>query len=187
MLIMTSKSQFNVRNGSTDTIGQNFAAGKQTFIVPLTFADIHVAANIITRIGYGGDIWELRVDLLSASNGPLGETNLPSLQFVEEQTKALQEMSHLPILFTIRTKSQGGKFPDHAADEALALMLLAVSLRIEYVDVEIEWPASLLETFTLKKGATKVIASYHNWTPDLRWTSETLREKFKLANSFGGS
>jgi hypothetical protein len=43
----------------------NYVNGKQTFIIPLTFTDINDAKDIITRIGYGGDVWELRVDLLS--------------------------------------------------------------------------------------------------------------------------
>ncbi|KAJ4371146.1 hypothetical protein N0V83_004362 [Neocucurbitaria cava] len=169
-----------------DIIFDNFAAKKQTFIIPLTFTDITAAKDVITRIGYGGDIWELRVDLLSPAPGPLTTaTNLPSPDYVEAQIKALQRMSDLPILFTIRTKSQGGKFPDDAAKEALELMLLAVSCGIQYIDVEVEWPQSLLGEITEKKGSTKVVASYHSWTGNIRWTSEELQKRFESANKFG--
>jgi 3-dehydroquinate dehydratase type I len=166
-------------------LGANYAVGKQTFIIPLTFTNITAASDIITRVGYGGDIWEMRVDLL-AQEAPLGETNLPSPTYVEQQIKGLQSMSDMPILFTIRTKSQGGKFPDGAADEALVLMLLAVSYGIQYVDVEIEWPDSLFKSITEKKGASKIVGSFHDWTGNIRWTSQTLQERLKKADGFGG-
>jgi pentafunctional AROM polypeptide len=74
---------------------------------------------------------------------------------VEEQIRVLQKMSNLPILFTIRTKSQRGKFPNPAEVEALALMLLAASLRIEYIDIEVKWSASPIDAITLEKGSRR--------------------------------
>jgi 3-dehydroquinate dehydratase type I len=166
---------------NNDLIGHNFKVGKQTFIIPLIFTNINDVKDIITRIGYGGDVWELRVDLLSPNAGPLGETNLPPLEYVKQQVEALRS-----ILFTIRTQSQGGKFPDKAAEEALALMLVAVACGIKYIDVEVEWPASMLETITEKKGSSQVVASFHDWTGNIRWTSQALKERFKAADKFGG-
>ncbi|KAJ5279704.1 NAD(P)-binding protein [Penicillium angulare] len=49
-------------------------------------------------------------------------------------------MSSLPILFTIRTKSQGGKFPDDASKEALDLILLAIESGMAYDDVLLTIP-----------------------------------------------
>jgi 3-dehydroquinate dehydratase type I len=95
-------------------------------------------------------------------------------------------MSSLPVLFTIRTKSQGGKFPDDKADEALALMLMAVECGIEYVDVEVEWPESVIGKLVKRKGLAKLVASFHDWTGDIRWTSQLLRNKFAQADAFGG-
>ena len=169
-----------------DVIFSNYANGKQTFIIPLTFTDINSAKEIITRIGYGGDVWELRVDLLSPPGIEVGDVNLPSLAYVKEQVKALQAMSSLPILFTIRTKSQGGKFPDASSEEALDLILLAVESGIAYVDVEIEWPEAMLKEITEKKGSTKVVASYHSWTGKIGWTSGELMQRFAAADAFGG-
>lgn len=96
-------------------------------------------------------------------------------------------MSPLPILFTIRTQSQGGKFPDDAVDEALQLMLLAVRCGVQYIDVEIEWPEALVSRIMQEKGDAMVVASYHSWTGDVGWTSEVLREKFRAADAFGGN
>jgi 3-dehydroquinate dehydratase type I len=170
-----------------DIIFENYASKEQTFIIPLTFPNINHAKPIIERISYGGDLWELRVDLLSPAAADMTSVNLPSPEYVKDQVQALQSMSDLPILFTIRTKSQGGKFPDDAVYEAMELMLLAVTCGIQYIDVEIEWPQTLLDEIISKKKSTKLVASYHSWTGDIRWTSQELQKRFKAANDFGGS
>jgi pentafunctional AROM polypeptide len=116
----------------------------------------------------------------------VGDVNLPYLAYVKEQVGALQAMSSLPILFTIRTKLQGGKFPDDASKEALGLILLAVASGIAYVDVEIEWPPAMPKEITTKKSPTKVVASYHSWTGKVAWTSEELMQRLAAADAFGG-
>ncbi|KAH6866057.1 3-dehydroquinate dehydratase type I, partial [Thelonectria olida] len=168
-----------------DVVLSNYASGKQTFIIPLTFPNIPDAKDIITRIGYGGDVWEMRVDLLSPDPKPLGDVNTPPLDYVKDQVQALQAMSSLPILFTIRTRSQGGKFPDTAEKEALDLLHLAIELEIAYIDVEIEWSKELIRDVSTKKGSTRAVASYHNWTGKVSWASQELMDKFDAANSFG--
>ena len=70
---------------SEDVIHFNYSSGKQTFIISLTFSDINDAKNIITRIGYGGDVWELRVDLLSPPGHEVGEVIMPSLDYVKKK------------------------------------------------------------------------------------------------------
>ncbi|KAM0542723.1 hypothetical protein ACHAPJ_012656 [Fusarium lateritium] len=158
---------------------------QQTFIIPLTFPDISLGAADIPRIGSGGDIWELRVDLLSPQNEAIGSINLPTLEYVRDQLRLLQRLSNMPILFTIRTVSQGGKFPDNAEREALELMLMAVAENTTYIDVEIEWSQDLINALHEKKGATKLVASFHDWTGDIRWTSGTLQQKYEGADTFG--
>ncbi|CAI4217658.1 unnamed protein product [Parascedosporium putredinis] len=116
---------------------------------PLTYPDISLGAKDIERIGYGGDVWEVRVDLLSDAQHPLGATNLPSYEYVRQQVR---------------------KFPDDAVNEALALMLLAVELNCLYIDVEIEWPQQAIDALVAAKGASKLVASFHSWTGDIRWT-----------------
>jgi 3-dehydroquinate dehydratase type I len=172
---------------SADVLLDNYARGKQTFIIPLTFTDINDAKDIITDISYGGDIWEARIDLLSPDGPNIGAVNLPPLDYVRAQIKALQAMSALPILFTIRTRSQGGKFPDGASKEALALMLLAVECGVHYIDVEVEWPQSLVQKLQAGKGDAQIVASYHSWTGEIRWTSDELLQRQKAAEEFGGT
>lgn len=109
-------------------------------------------------------MWELRVDLLRNSSEPIGKINIPSPEYVKAQLELLQWLSQLTILFTIRTASQGGKFPDNAGNEALALMLIAVEAGVKYADLEIEWPVDLVEKLGERKGDTKLAASFHDWT-----------------------
>ncbi|KAJ0383133.1 hypothetical protein COL922a_011107 [Colletotrichum nupharicola] len=91
----------------------------------------------------------------------------------------------MPILFTIRTVPQGGKFPPDAENEALALMLMAVEEQCKYIDVEIEWSPEMINAVVEEKGSSKIIASFHDWTGDIRWTSDLLREKYATADAFG--
>ncbi|KAH8661154.1 type I 3-dehydroquinase-domain-containing protein [Ilyonectria robusta] len=142
---------------------------RQTFIIPLTYSDISLGATEIQRISYGGDIWEMRVDLLSPSMEPLGSSNLPPLH----------------MFGTKFNYFSGGKFPDTAEEEALALMLMAVEEGCHYMDVEIEWSRGLIDTLVAKKRNTKLVASFHGWTGEIRWTSDTLQEKYALADTFG--
>ncbi|KAF3811859.1 Pentafunctional AROM polypeptide [Colletotrichum gloeosporioides] len=158
---------------------------RQTFIIPLTYSDIALGAADIPRISHGGDIWEMRVDLLSPSREPLGTTNLPPLSYVQAQIKLLRSLSGMPILFTILTAPQGGKFPPDAENEALALMLMAVEEQCKYIDVEIEWSPEMINAVVEKKGSSKIIASFHDWTGDIRWTSDLLQEKYATADAFG--
>ncbi|KAF0331354.1 3-dehydroquinate synthase [Colletotrichum asianum] len=158
---------------------------RQTFIIPLTYSDIALGAADIPRISHGGDVWEMRVDLLSPSREPLGITNLPPLSYVQAQTNLLKSLSGMPILFTIRTAPQGGKFPPDAENEALALMLMAVEEQCKYIDVEIEWSPEMINAVVEKKGSSKIIASFYDWTGDIRWTSDLLREKYATADVFG--
>ncbi|KAI8297010.1 Short chain dehydrogenase yanD [Colletotrichum sp. SAR11_59] len=127
----------------------------------------------------------MRVDLLSPSREPLGITNLPPLSYVQAQTNLLKSLSGMPILFTIRTAPQGGKFPPDAENEALALMLMAVEEQCKYIDVEIEWSPEMINAVVEKKGSSKIIASFYDWTGDIRWTSDLLREKYATADVFG--
>ena len=96
----------------------------------------------------------LRVDLLSPSTEPLGKENLPPFDYVRRQVEALQSMSSLPILFTIRTLSQGGKFPDNAYDHAQLLYSTALRLGAEFVDLELTMPEEILREVSENRGFT---------------------------------
>jgi pentafunctional AROM polypeptide len=171
-----------------DPITANYAKRKKTFVLTLTLPDLAVAIaspGILRRISYGADVWELRVDLLQAPS-PSKVNTMPSLCHVASQVDFLQSISDLPIVFTIRTVSQGGSFPDDSAKEALELMLMAVEKECAYIDVEFTWPAYLIEEISRRKENSKLIASFHETTGNLRWTCELL-DYYLENDKFGGT
>ena len=66
--------------------------------------------------------------------------SIPPIAYVTEQITLLRQRTDLPLVFTIRTASQGGQYPDHANDAAFQLFYIAVRLGVEYIDVETSWP-----------------------------------------------
>lgn len=187
-IIAMATTRKNGLNGSqaSDLITRNYNQGRKTFIVPLTFPDLSKATHLLERISYGADCWELRVDLLTL--GTLEDTNVPPLSYVREQLRILREHSYnLPILYTVRTVSQGGQFPDDKTEEAHQLMLLGFDMGCEYVDVEVEWPSPLIESIVARGGTTKVVASYHDWTGNIRWTGDALINRYQAIARYGGN
>ncbi|KAF5339596.1 hypothetical protein D9611_011431 [Ephemerocybe angulata] len=90
----------------------------------------------------------------------------------------------LPIVFTVRTKGQGGAFPDNAQKEALALLNAGLRLGVEYLDVEISLPEEV-KALVSRKGYSQVIASWHDWSGAMKWNGATVKEKYDDASRIG--
>ncbi|KAI0275856.1 EPSP synthase-domain-containing protein [Russula aff. rugulosa BPL654] len=58
---------------------------------------------------------------------------------------------------------------------SLWLIHLALRLGVEYVDVEISWPEKNLRDLVSRKGNSKIVASWHDWTGNLKWDSSSQR------------
>ena len=82
------------------------ALAQPQFFLSLTDADVADAVPVLPVMSEGVDALELRVDLLRQWD--------PA--FVADQVALLRRQSALPLVFTVRSQSQGGKFPDD--DEA---------------------------------------------------------------------
>lgn len=109
---------FNMISNNPDLITANYWKKKQTFIIPLTVENIHQISDDLEVIGYGGDVWTLRVDLLKDAQS--STAGIASASFVARQIGLLRQRSSLPIVFTLRIISQGGRFPDDATHESLS-------------------------------------------------------------------
>jgi pentafunctional AROM polypeptide len=105
--------------------------------------------------------------------------------YVAKQLAQLRETTDLPIVFTVRTRGQGGMFPDNAEDAMFELLQLGIRLGCEFVDVECGWNATKTRGLVDSKGYTKIIASYHEWTGALKWDSEEVAEIYKQARQYG--
>jgi len=99
---------------------------------------------------------EIRVDLLENQ----------SHAFVKSQISLLRQYSDLPIIFTVRSKDQGGKF-NGSESEMMSLLEVGLRANCEFIDVEACWSRQEISKIIKKKGNSKIIASQHafNQTP----------------------
>ncbi|KAG8997108.1 3-dehydroquinate dehydratase (3-dehydroquinase) [Tulasnella sp. JGI-2019a] len=181
------KRFFEHITGAKPNLTPNLVKGKRSYFLSLTYPDITTALPIMETLTTGVDAIELRVDLLSASGitPEAGTRNIPPLSYVAVQLAALRQTTAIPIVFTVRTQSQGGSFPDDAENEAFALLTYALQSGVEYVDVEITFPEERIVALSHLKGSSKIIASWHDWTGSFKWNSTVAKGKYDMADRLG--
>ena len=157
------------------------AQGVRSYFLSLTYPDVVPALADIHELTTGVDALELRVDLLRET----GSTNpIPSHAHVSQQLSALRRVTSLPIVFTVRTIAQGGAFPDDAKKEVADLLKLALRLGCEYVDVETTLPLHFIKDIVHLKGASQIIASFHDWTGATTWDAPTMSATYGVASQY---
>ena len=161
---------------------ETIKAKSHSFFVCLSVPDIGPALTSLPEVVVGSDAVELRVDLLEDPQHP-GE--LPSPEFVANQVALLRGSVTLPIIFTVRTRSQGGRFPDTAYDDAFALYTLALRMGVEFLDVEVQFPDSLLRSVAKVKGQTIILASHHDPKGTLSWSDGSWVPHYNKALLYG--
>ena len=172
--------------GQQPNLAANVAPGRRSYFLSLTYPDITHALRDLDYLTEGADAIELRVDLLRESKDyESAGLHIPSRLYVSDQVAALRRATSLPIVFTVRTVSQGGSFPDTAEKEALDLLYLALRLGVEYVDVEITLPQKQIRELIVRKGSSQIIASWHDWSGKMKWNSSLVKEKYDIANELG--
>lgn len=177
---------FNHITAQRPNYAPNLAKGRRSYFLCLTYPDITPALPHIQEMTAGVDAVELRVDLLRSPKdfdklGPY----IPPTAYVSNQVAALRHKTTLPIIFTVRTVSQGGQFPDHAEKEAFELFIAAVRLGIEYIDIEISWSEKNILDLIARKGQSKIIASWHDWSGNMRWDDKPVEAKYRVAHEYG--
>lgn len=155
---------------------------EHSFFVSLTLPDLRPAGDILKKACLGSDAVELRVDLLKDPNS---SSDIPSVDYVAEQISFLRSRVALPVVFTIRTKGQGGRFPDDAHDAAMQLYRLAIRSGCEFVDLEISFPDEMLRAVTEMKGYSKIIASHHDPAGTLNWANGSWIKFYNKALQYG--
>ncbi|KAK2738339.1 3-dehydroquinate dehydratase (3-dehydroquinase) [Myotisia sp. PD_48] len=153
-----------------------------SFFVALTLPDLRESADILEAVTFGSDAVELRVDLLK---DPSSQSGIPSVDFVAEQISVLRSRVSVPLVYTIRTRSQGGQFPDDAIDSALELYRLASRMGAEFIDLEISFPEDVLQTVSRMKGFSKIIASHHDVEGRLAWNNGSWIQYYNKAIQYG--
>ena len=167
-----------------DKILEKIRRKRHSFFVSLTVPDIKEALKILKEVVVGADAVELRADLLQ---DPDSEDGIPSTDFIIEQIALLRSATTLPIIFTLRSQSQGGNFPDNARDEAVKLYKAALRVAVEFIDLEMTAAEPLVNFVTSQrdKGSTKIIASHHDPRGELSWATGSWMPHYNKALHYG--
>jgi pentafunctional AROM polypeptide len=148
---------------------------RSSFFVSLTVPNVSSALDSLPRVVVGSDAVELRVDLL--------EDHSP--EFVATQVALLRAAAQKPIVYTVRTVSQGGRFPDANHELALQLYLMGLRVGVEFLDVEITMPDHILQQVVDSKGFTRVVASHHDPQGSLSWKNGSWTPFYNKALQYG--
>ncbi|KAL6941398.1 3-dehydroquinate dehydratase (3-dehydroquinase) [Hanseniaspora osmophila] len=149
---------------------------KRSAFVCLTFDDIETQDPATLRaITYGCSAVELRVDHLKNF----------SPEYVNRQISILRMATDsFPIVFTIRTKKQGGLFPDEDYKGIYALYKMAMKAAVEYIDLELTLPTDIQNSvFNERSQCTKIISSHHDFPGEFPWTHSEWEERYNQALS----
>jgi 3-dehydroquinate dehydratase/shikimate dehydrogenase len=114
-------------------------------------------------------------------------------QIDDDKIRSIRQLSSTPMLFTLRTKQQGGFFQDNQQKHWQLIQRLA-AFQPEYMDLEwdlpIEWFLQLKQNFP----NIKLIASYHDYVAEgknLEWVYQKVKTypicQFKFACSLDSS
>ena len=139
----------------------------RSFVLSLACSDLNDIAENLEDIVAGCEAIELRVDLLKDYS--------PS--FVADQTAVLRKFVNLPIIYTIRTKGQGGNFPDEDVQALEQLSYLGIKLGVDYLDVQLSNSEKFVKSIIEKKAFTKIIAT-HIDLAGLLWTRAEWDNKY---------
>ncbi len=156
-----------------------------TAFLSLTQPDLGPVLNVIDDLTIGADAVELRVDLLSPTGISPKSPAVPPEAFVALQLAGLRHHTGLPIVFTIRTKAQGGYFPDDSAEAYERLLALGRRAACEYLDIEVDMPDSVLSNAADRRGNSTLIGSWHDWSGEFAWNSQKVTQKFAACAAVG--
>lgn len=147
---------------------------KRSSFVCLTFEDLTERVDELPTIVYGCDAVEVRVDHLAKLDS----------DYVSKQLSILRSATDsLPIIFTVRTKKQGGHFPDDDFEALEELYDTALKAGVEFIDLELTLPAVLQYKVLNKKGCTKIIGSHHDFAGAFPWDDAEWENRYNQANS----
>ncbi|KAH8156788.1 hypothetical protein CIB48_g11457 [Xylaria polymorpha] len=162
--------------GGKSTHFEEVRRKKLSFFVALTMPNVSSGLDIIPRVSVGSDAIELRVDLLEDL----------SLESVGNQISLLRSATKLPIIFTLRSQSQGGRFTYTSEEEILPLYRTAMRIGVEYVDLEMGLSdATIRAILAMRAGSTRVIASHHDPEGKLSWKNGGWQRWYNRALEYG--
>ena len=153
-------------------------------LISTTFPDVRTALSNLDILTVGADAVELRVDLLKEPLPGGGFSEIPSLKYVGQQVMLLRQRSELPLIFTTRCTRENGRFPMDDPGLFYKYLLRAIQWGVEYIDVELWLPEELRFKLKERKGSSKIISAYHDFSGKLKWASDEAQTLFVEAAKF---
>ncbi|RXW11832.1 hypothetical protein EST38_g14021 [Candolleomyces aberdarensis] len=135
----------------------NFEPGRTRPYFPcLIDLEVRQAFLCIEELAEGVDALELRVNLSKPGKSyeTIGDLYYP-VDLVCCRV-GWTSAPGLPIVFTVRTKSQGRSFSDKVEKEALVMSNTGLRPGVEYLDVEIPPPEKAIQDLISKKGTSQI-------------------------------
>lgn len=165
------------------TLGQlnhheTLMAKARTYFISTTFPDVHAALPNIDILTVGADAVELRVDLLKEPLGDGTFSAVPSLSYVGEQVMSLRQRTELPIIFTTRCTTENGRFPMDDPNLYYKYLYRAIQWGVEYIDVELWLPETIRKSLWEKKGSSRIMSAFHDFSGTFKWPSRRAEEIF---------
>lgn len=154
-------------------------AKPRTLFISTTFPDVRAALPNLDILTVGSDAVELRVDLLREPLGDGKFADVPSLKYVGEQVMLLRQRTELPIIFTTRCTNENGKFPMDDPKIYYDYLYRAIQWGIEYIDVELWLPEEIRQKLWEKKGNSRIMSAFHDFSGNFRWPSQYAHDVFE--------
>lgn len=149
--------------------------GSWSHFLSLTYPSIDAALEHLPALRIGIDAYELRVDLLTDSTD----------MSIHRQIALLRDFSPLPIVYTVRTKEQLGKFSLEPSSAIMHLLEQGLRAGVEYLDVEACLPAEDIDSITNSAihkyhHKSKLLGSLHVTSPQSEDEIKIMLEKCNL-------
>lgn len=165
------------------TLGQlnhheTLMAKSRTYFISTTFPDVRAALPNLDILTVGADAVEIRVDLLKEPLADGTFSAIPSLSYVGEQVMLLRQRTELPIIFTTRCTRENGRFPMDNPDLYYEYLYRAIQWGVEYIDVEIWLPELIRRTLYERRGNSRIMSAFHDFSGNFKWPSRHAEEVF---------
>lgn len=151
----------------------------RTYFMSTTFPDVRAALPNLDILTVGSDAVEIRVDLLREPLGDGTFSAVPSLSYVGEQVMLLRQRTELPLIFTTRCTKENGRFPMDNPDLYHDYLYRAIQWGVEYIDVELWLPEHIRRNLYEKRGSSRIMSAFHDFSGHFRWPSPYAQETFQ--------
>ena len=173
--------------------------GNRSYLATFPFSDLHPHVKELPCLTLGVDAVELRADLLR--DPTIRDTKIveayenPSLSFLSEQVALIRRhLPEVPLVFTLRTPAQGGRYPypsDAPAEALFKSLHHALKLGCDMIDIEIGLDKQFTEKLIqdAKERNTSVLISWRDTVPPdeggFSWSSTGAMALYEEARQMG--